>query len=205
VAPRRTRTAPSHRWVVAITSTAAILLIGIGALAARTLQAPGHPATETSSAVPQSTVYSPFAPSEPTASSSQAETEPTTPSSSAAADIRPPAAPASSRCAAPTVSSTAAVIGCSCNWGSGDTVTSDGTPAYCRHVLGVDIPVGFWMTRDEDIFAPTRPGDFNMYVCESHSLMGSCANDRHRAETVPSLWPAATLPPLWAALPHRLA
>ena len=37
----------------------------------------------------------------------------------------------------------------------------------CRHVLGVDMPVGIWMNRDEDIVDPPGPTDFNIYVCES--------------------------------------
>ena len=81
----------------------------------------------------------------------------------------PPTVSAASRCPAPSGSSTAAVIGCYCNEGSSDTVTADGTPAYCRHVLEVDMPSGIWMNRPEDIVDPPGPTDLNMYVCESQA------------------------------------
>jgi hypothetical protein len=73
------------------------------------------------------------------------------------------------RCPAPSGISTAAVIGCSCNWGSGPTLTAGGATAYCRNVVGTQMPVGFWTYTDVDIFVPQGPGDINMYVCQSQT------------------------------------
>ena len=89
----------------------------------------------------------------------------------AAASIGSPSATAQTgRCPEPSGSSTAAVIGCSCNWGSGPTRTAGGATAYCRNLVGVQIPVGFWTYTDADIFPPTQgPTDYNMYVCQSQT------------------------------------
>lgn len=73
------------------------------------------------------------------------------------------------RCPAPSGSSTTAVIGCSCNWGSDPAQTAGGASAFCRYVVGVDTPVGFWTYTDVDIFLPPGPIDINMYVCQSQT------------------------------------
>ena len=88
----------------------------------------------------------------------------------AVAIISPSASAQPNRCPDPSGSSTAAVIGCSCNWGSGPTLTAGGATAYCRNVVGMDMPVGFWTYTDVDIYPPTQgPTDFNMYVCQSQT------------------------------------
>jgi hypothetical protein len=46
-------------------------------------------------------------------------------------------------------------------------VDPDDISRTCRHVLGVDMPVGIWMNRDEDIVDPPGPTDFNIYTCAS--------------------------------------
>jgi hypothetical protein len=80
---------------------------------------------------------------------------------------------ATSWCPAPSGSSTAAVIGCYCHSESSDTVTAEGTPAYCRRVLTT--PITIWSNRPEDISYPEVPGgtNFNMYVCESQTGQSS--------------------------------
>lgn len=87
----------------------------------------------------------------------------------AAAVLSPSASAQPNRCPAPSGSSTAAVIGCSCNWGSDPTRTAGGANAYCQHVVGVDVPVGFWSYQDTPIFLPPGPLDFNMFVCQSQT------------------------------------
>jgi hypothetical protein len=41
--------------------------------------------------------------------------------------------------------------------------------AYCRNVVGMQMPVGFWTYTDVDVFLPQGVGDINMYVCRSQT------------------------------------
>ena len=87
----------------------------------------------------------------------------------AVAMIPPSASAQPNRCSTPLGGATAAVIGCSCNWGSSPTLTAGGATAYCRNAVGMDVPVGFWTYTDVDIFFPDGPTDMNMYVCQSQT------------------------------------
>lgn len=88
---------------------------------------------------------------------------PATPVTSPSASAQP------NRCPPPSGPSTTAVIGCSCNWGSDPTRTAGGATAYCRNVVGYQVPVGFWTYQDVDILLPSGPIDMNMYVCQSQT------------------------------------